>query len=145
VDSWHLHTLPPSSDKLHDREPGPDAPREPTRGRSKPRVLFSSDECRAVVLDIAAGEDLDEHSVRERALIQVLSGRVSITGPSGTLDCPAGTLVNLEPEEEHALRGLEDARLLLILAPWPAAGRAVEAHHLPRNARVEPDRDRLDV
>ena len=43
---WHLPTLEPSSDKRSKREPGADAPRVPSVGTQKPRVLFSSAECR---------------------------------------------------------------------------------------------------
>jgi hypothetical protein len=38
------------------------------------------------------------------------------------VECEAGTLVTFDPGERHALRGLDGARLLLTLAPWPAAG-----------------------
>src|SRR5690349_11222416 len=48
-----------------------------SEGRREPRVLFSSDEARAVVIDLRAGEQLGEHSVHERAVLQVISGQVS--------------------------------------------------------------------
>lgn len=141
--SWHVPSLAGSSDKRTEREPGSDAPRTPSVGRQKPRVLFSSPECRIVVLDLAAGEDMADHRVRERALVEVISGRISIEVAEETVQCEAGTLVTFDPGEQHALRGLEDARLLLVLAPWPAAGHDVtsaraDAHHLPANATVEP-------
>jgi quercetin dioxygenase-like cupin family protein len=135
---WHLPTLAPSSDKQHEREPGPDAPRTATVGRSKPRVLFSEPECRAVVIDLRAGEEMGDHAVHERAVIEVVSGRVEITGAAGSADCDSGTLINLEPGEHHAVRALADSQLLLILAPWPAREHNAESeadpHHLPRNA-----------
>ena len=46
-------------------------------GRREPRVLFSTPECRAVVIDLRAGEELGEHEVRERAVLQVVSGSVT--------------------------------------------------------------------
>ena len=87
---WHLPTLGPSSDKRTAREPGPDAPRVPTAGAQKPRVLFSSSECRLIALDLDAGEELADHHVRERAVVQVISGRVSIaaSGETTRLDAP---------------------------------------------------------
>jgi len=129
---WHLPTLEPSSDKRTAREPGADAARVPTPGTQKPRVLFSSPECRLVALDLGAGEHLSEHHVRERAVVQVLSGRVAIDASGETVECETGTLVTFDPGEHHALRGLDDARLLLMLAPWP------HAEHLPANATSEP-------
>ena len=140
---WYLPSLPPSSDKRVEREPGADAPRVPSVDHQKPRVLFSSPECRIVVLDLRSGEHLPDHHVRERAVVQVISGRVAIDASGETVECDTGTLVTFDPGERHALRGLDDARLLLMLAPWPAAGHKVateepEDQHLPANATAEP-------
>jgi quercetin dioxygenase-like cupin family protein len=119
---WYLPSLPPSSDKRVEREPRADAPRVPSVGHQKPRVLFSSPECRIVVLDLRSGEEMGDHHVRERAVVEVISGKVSIEAAEETVECEAGTLVTFDPGERHALRGLDDARLLLTLAPWPAVG-----------------------
>jgi quercetin dioxygenase-like cupin family protein len=140
---WHLPTLEASSDKRTARQPGADAPRVPSAGAQKPRVLFSAPECRLVALDLGAGEELPDHHVRERAVVQVISGRVAIDAARETVECEAGTLVTFDPGERHAVRGLEDARLLLVLAPWPAAGHNTtteqrHAQHLPANATSEP-------
>jgi quercetin dioxygenase-like cupin family protein len=54
-----------------------DAPHEGDRtGR---RVLFSTPEARAVVIDLAPGQEMGEHSVRERAIVQVVDGSVDVT------------------------------------------------------------------
>jgi quercetin dioxygenase-like cupin family protein len=140
---WHLPSLAGSSDKRSVREAGSNAPRVPSVGHQKPRVLFSSPECRVVVFDLQSGEELADHHVRERALVEVISGRVSIETAEGTVECKAGTLVTFAPGERHALRGLHGARLLLVLAPWPAPGHNYASEvphdqHLPANAVVEP-------
>jgi quercetin dioxygenase-like cupin family protein len=140
---WHLPTLEASSDKRTAREPGADAPRVPSPGAQKPRVLFSSPECRLIALDLGAGEQLPEHQVRERAVLQVISGRVAVDASGETVECETGTLLTFDPGEPHTLHGLDDARLLLTLAPWPAAGHDVvteqrEDQHLPVNATAEP-------
>ena len=88
----------------------------------KPRVLSSSPEFRLIALDLASGEELPDHQVRGRAVPQVISGRVVIDAAGETVECEPGTLMTFDPGERHALRGLELARLLLMLAPWPAAG-----------------------
>ena len=44
--------------------------------------------------------------------MQVISGRVSIAASGETVECDIGTLVTFDPGERHAVRGLEDARLL---------------------------------
>jgi quercetin dioxygenase-like cupin family protein len=140
---WHLLSLVGSSEKRPEREPGADAPRVPSVGRQKPRVLFSSPECRAVVLDLVEGEELGVHHVRERAVLHVVFGRVSIEASGDTVECGAGTLVVFDPGEHHSLHGIDDARLLLILAPWPAAGHNAPSEsphdqHLPANATANP-------
>jgi quercetin dioxygenase-like cupin family protein len=140
---WHLPTLEASSDKRTAREPGADAPRVPSPGAQKPRVLFSSPECRLIALDLGTGEELAEHHVRERAVVQVISGRVTIDASGETAECETGTLVTFDPGERHALHGFDDARLLLTLAPWPAAGQKVATEepadqHMPVNATAEP-------
>ncbi len=108
-----------------------------------PRVLFSSPECRVVVVDLASGEELGDHRVRERAIVEVVTGRVSIESSGETAEGDAGALVTFDPGEEHRVRALADTRLLLVLAPWPAAEHYTESEqghgdHLPANAVVEP-------
>lgn len=106
-------------------------------------MLFSSPECRLIALDLGAGEQLPEHQVRERAVVQVISGRVVVDASGETVECETGTLLTFDPGEPHALHGLDDARLLLTLAPWPAAGHELAEEepadqHLPVNATADP-------
>jgi quercetin dioxygenase-like cupin family protein len=108
-----------------------------------PRVLFSSPECRAVVVDLQSGEELGDHRVRERAVVEVVAGRILIECSGETVECETGTLVTFDPGEPHTLRALADARLLLLLAPWPAAKHNTESEsargqNLPVNAVSEP-------
>jgi quercetin dioxygenase-like cupin family protein len=96
-----------------------------------------------VALDLRTGDELGDHVVRERAVVQVVSGRVEIQTADEKLECDAGTLITFDPGERHAVRGLDDARLLLVLAPWPAAGHNAPSEtphdqHLPANATIEP-------
>ena len=140
---WELRSLPPSSQKLTAREPGAAAPRVAAVGRQTPRVLFSSPECRAVVLDLAEGEGLGDHQVHERATLEVVAGRVTVEWCGESFECESGTLVMFEPGERHAVRALSDARLLLLLTPWPAPGPRSEPateqrEHLAVNARSNP-------
>ena len=136
-------SLPPSTEKRSPREPGPDAPRVARDEGGIPRVLFTAPECRAVVVELENGEAMGDHRVRERAVLQVVSGRVLIESSGEHEECDAGTLVAFEPSERHSIRALTDARLLLLLAPWPAPDHYAEedverAQQLPANAAVEP-------
>jgi quercetin dioxygenase-like cupin family protein len=100
----------------------------------QPRVLFSQAEARAVVLDLRAGQELGEHSVRETAILQVVSGTVDIGYGGASMSCEAGTLVMFEPEQRHSVSARSDARLLLLLAPWPADS------HYTSDETSDPDR-----
>jgi quercetin dioxygenase-like cupin family protein len=112
-------------------------------GKREPRVLFSAPQCRAVVIDLEAGDRLGEHSVHERAVVEVVSGRVSISAGGSGCECEAGTLVTFDPGERHSVEALEAARLLLMLAPWPGQGhyadgdRVGDPNRLPSNARAD--------
>ena len=135
---WHLPTLNASTEKAHPREPGADAERVPS-AEARPQVLFSHRECRGVMLHLAAGAELGDHGVRERAIVQVVGGRVTFESSGATTDCPAGTLIVLEPGERHAVRGVDDARLLLLLTRWDDGVHAHEPDAVPRNATAPAD------
>jgi quercetin dioxygenase-like cupin family protein len=112
-------------------------------GRDGPRVLFSTAEARAVVIDLAAGQELGDHRVRERAILQVLDGQVECGSDGAGAECGRGTLVMFAPGEDHYVRALGPARLLLVLAPWPGTGHydpseRGDPHELPANATERP-------
>ncbi|MDX6553069.1 MAG: hypothetical protein QOH74_1557 [Gaiellales bacterium] len=112
-------------------------------GRTEPRVLLSTPECRAVVLDLRDGERLGDHSVHERAVLQVVAGRVDISAGGEDATCEAGTLVTFAPGERHSVVASGDARLLLMLAPWPGEGHyrdgtLVDSQRTPANATARP-------
>ncbi len=88
-----------------------------------PRILSSTEEGRAIVLDLPDGEMLQDHQVHEGAWITVISGDVKITGRAGkTIDAQPGTLVQFAPQERHEVKALADSRILLLLTPWPGPG-----------------------
>jgi quercetin dioxygenase-like cupin family protein len=89
----------------------------------RPVVLDSNGEGRAIAINLPAGERLQEHQVHERAWLIVASGAVEIDDANGgTVTGGAGFLASFEPNERHEVRATEDARLLLVLAPWPGVG-----------------------
>ncbi len=89
----------------------------------RPEIVSSTDEARAIVLDLPAGEPLQDHQVHEGAWITIIRGAVTITGEAGrTAEAGAGMLVHLAPQERHEVIALTDARLLLLLTPWPGVG-----------------------
>jgi len=85
-----------------------------------PEILASTDDARAIALMIPAGESLDDHQVHERAWVIVLDGEVEIATSAGAgIVGGTGLLVEFAPNERHAVRARSDARLLLLLTPWP--------------------------
>jgi quercetin dioxygenase-like cupin family protein len=142
VKRWNLASLPSSSEKRTPRAPR-DADRVPRREGQIPRVLFTAPECRAVAIELREGETMGEHHVRERAVVQVVAGKVEVAASGETVGLEAGTLVTFDPREPHSVRALRDSMLLLILAPWPAAehytdAETADAQDLPAHAFVPP-------
>jgi quercetin dioxygenase-like cupin family protein len=87
-----------------------------------PEVLQSSQEARIVAIQLPAGEVLQEHQVHERAWVLVVDGEIEITADGAAQAGGAGLLAALEPNERNEVRATSDARLLMILAPWPGEG-----------------------
>ena len=90
-----------------------------------PEILSSSDAARAIALDLAAGESLSDHEVHERAWVLVVDGAIELTTAAGErASGGAGLLVELAPGERHKVVASSQARLLLLLTPWPGSGHA---------------------
>jgi quercetin dioxygenase-like cupin family protein len=87
-----------------------------------PVVLRSDAETRAIGIHLPAGEELQEHQVHERSYLVVVEGDVSISQDSETVSGGAGLLAHFGPNERRTVRAVSDARLLLVLAPWPGEG-----------------------
>jgi quercetin dioxygenase-like cupin family protein len=88
-----------------------------------PQILHSTrGESRSVLLALRAGEGLPDHQVHERAHVVVIDGDVDIVCGASEISGGPGTLVVFDPSERHEVRAVTDARLLLVLAPWPGSG-----------------------
>jgi quercetin dioxygenase-like cupin family protein len=88
-----------------------------------PEILSTTDEARAILLEIPAGESLDDHQVHERAWVTVVEGEVEVTTPGGErIEGGSGLMVEFAPGERHAVRARSKTRLLLLLTPWPGDG-----------------------
>jgi redox-sensitive bicupin YhaK (pirin superfamily) len=85
----------------------------------QPKILHSArGEARSILLKLPAGEALQEHQVHERTYVVVIDGEVDVEGQSAG----PGFAAVFAPGERHAVRASSDARLLLVLAPWPGDG-----------------------
>jgi quercetin dioxygenase-like cupin family protein len=87
-----------------------------------PQVLRSDDETRAIALRLPRGEELQEHQVHERAYLLVADGQIEISDHGNSASGGPGFLSHFEPNERRTVRAITDARLVLVLAPWPGIG-----------------------
>ena len=88
----------------------------------QPEILTSSGDARAIVLAIPAGEKLSDHEVHERAFVTVLAGEIVMRTGSEEIAAATGHLFEFDPGERHEVEATADARLLLLLTPWPGDG-----------------------
>jgi len=97
--------------------------RAPAAKPHSPEILFSDGEGRAILLDLPVGEELQDHQVHEGAWITVVDGELSVTGSGGeTVELTPGTLLHVSAAERTEVKARSDARLLLLLSPWPGDG-----------------------
>lgn len=90
-------------------------------GSRSPEVLHSQEgEARVVAIHLHAGQELGDHQVKEAALLLVVDGEVRVDAGDESIDARAGTLVRFDPDERHAVAADREARVVLVLAPWPA-------------------------
>jgi quercetin dioxygenase-like cupin family protein len=107
-----------------------------------PEILTSGEAGRAIVLDLAAGESLADHEVHERAWLLVISGEAQIGATAGeSISGGPGLLAEFAPGERHEVTATADARLLLLLTPWPGDGHpgamTIEQKHDVRRQAAE--------
>ena len=70
---------------------------------------------RQTLIALRAGEQLDEHENPGGATVQVLHGRVRLTGGDVARDGAGGDLL-VVPDRRHTLHALEDSAVLLTVA-----------------------------
>jgi quercetin dioxygenase-like cupin family protein len=89
----------------------------------QPKILHSArGEARSIAITLLAGDELQEHQVHERAYLVVIDGEVEVRDQDGTITGRAGFAAVFDPAERHTVRATIEARLLLVLAPWPGDG-----------------------
>ena len=88
----------------------------------QPEVLQSNGEGRSIVIQLPAGEALQEHQVHERAWLLVVEGEIQLTDGGEDVTAGPGFLAVFDPNERREVLARSDARLLLLLAPWPGEG-----------------------
>ena len=92
----------------------------------QPQVLHTEGEGRSIAIHLPAGEALQDHEVHERAWLVVVTGEVEVEAGADTVSGGPGLFAIFEPRERHEVRATSDARLLLVLGPWPGPGHPSE-------------------
>lgn len=87
-----------------------------------PQVLRSDAETRAIAIQLPAGEELQKHQVHERTYLVVLDGEIEISQDGERVTGGVGLLSHFAPNERRTIQARSDARLLLVLSPWPGEG-----------------------
>jgi redox-sensitive bicupin YhaK (pirin superfamily) len=88
----------------------------------QPEVLHSQGEGRTILILLPGGERLQEHQVHERAWLLVVDGEIEIVDGGDPVAAGPASLAIFDPNERREVRARSDARLLLMLAPWPGDG-----------------------
>jgi quercetin dioxygenase-like cupin family protein len=89
----------------------------------KPAVLLSEEGvARSIAVNLPAGDLLQDHEVHEHVYLVVINGELEIEHDGGTTTAGPGFTAHFEPQERHEVRATQDARFLLVLAPWPGQG-----------------------
>ena len=97
-------------------------------GTRDPVVLHSTDEARAVLVVLNPGQQLGDHEVKEHAWLAVVDGRVA--GRRRRRDAARRARARSSassPSERHSVASEDGARILLLLAPWPARATSAAA------------------
>lgn len=100
----------------------------------QPEVLHSEGEGRSILILLPAGEALQEHQVHERAWLMVVGGEVEVEQGGESVTGGPGFLAVFDPNERRAVRARSEARLLLLLAPWPGEGHSSQRAESGREA-----------
>ena len=78
-------------------------------------TLIKTDRLEVIRLVVPAGKEIPPHQVAGEITVQCLEGRVAFTALGETRDLQAGNLCYLPGGEEHSVKGLEDASVLLTI------------------------------
>ena len=79
------------------------------------RVLVRSAGGSVTLFAFAAGQELSEHTAPFDALVHVLEGRLELRVGGASVQAGAGELVLMPADVPHALRAVEDTKMLLTM------------------------------
>ena len=78
-------------------------------------TLYNDERVKIILFGFAAGEELTAHTAPMPAMIQILSGDVTLTLGSDRCEAGPGSLVHMEPNLAHSVVAKAPAMVLLTL------------------------------
>ncbi len=78
-------------------------------------TLVKSDTLEVLRLVLPAGKEIAPHAVPGEITVQCLEGRVMFRARGSEREMSAGTLLHLAGGDEHSLRAIDDASLLVTI------------------------------
>ena len=96
------------------------------QGDRNAKTFLKESDVRAVLTALKAGATVKEHSVPGPAIVQALSGRISLRLPDQTVELSVGQLVALEGNLPHDVEAIEESAFLVTIA-WPTVPRGDDA------------------
>ena len=91
-------------------------PLGPALKQTQTATLVQTETFKIVRLIVPAGKEIPSHKAPGEITVQCLEGRVAFSVGETTHNLEAGQLLHVGSKETHALRGLEDASLLVTIA-----------------------------
>ena len=65
-------------------------------------------------LYLRKGKELGTHSVDMSVIVVPFKGVIEFTGESGTEIIEPGMIIEMEPNEKHSLKGIEESHLIVV-------------------------------
>jgi quercetin dioxygenase-like cupin family protein len=100
-------------------EPVDVRPLGPQLTASQTTTLIKTDAIEVIRLVLPAGKEVPPHQVGGEITVQCLEGKVEFTANGVTRELTAGSLLYLRGSDEHALRAIDNASLLVTILLTP--------------------------
>jgi hypothetical protein len=87
----------------------------PDLAATKTWTLIKTEQMQVIRLVVPAGKEIPAHEAPGEITVQCIEGRVAFTAAGKTQELGQGQLIYLSARETHAVRGIEDASLLVTI------------------------------
>lgn len=78
--------------------------------------LIDEDKLQITHIQIKKGDEVSSHKSDKNVIVVIYNGKVNFTGENGSEIIVPGDIINMQPNELHALSAIEDSDLMVIKA-----------------------------